>query len=187
MVAARSLLSLALLCGLVASCAPEPQAAPVEWRAVHYASGLTLSVPPDAAVAWPPRIDSLPMEVRGAGYSLDFDNDGEFRGPANAIVGGRSAVVSQTSIAACVRKSVEIELREPSLLTPPLCDQAGKNCSKLNGVAQIIARCVPGEGCDIVDKMIGSIRLVPPPYPQWPAPDESYQQLPPVCRLPTDG
>lgn len=126
------------------------------------------------------------MEVRGSGYSLDFDNFGEFRGPANAIIGGRSAVANETRTSSCVQKTVQIELREPSPLTPPLCDSTGKNCARANGVAQIYARCVPGRACDTLEQMIASIRFSAAPYPPHRV-DENYkEQLGPVCRMPSD-
>ena len=182
-------LRLILLCAAISACAPQIPAAlgpPADWRAENYVSGLTISVPPDARVARPQGIDSSVMEVRGSGYSLDFDNFGEFRGPANTSIGGRSAVRSEKSASTCVQKTFQIELREPSPLTPPLCDSTGKNCTRANGVAQIYSRCVPGHACQTVEQMIASIRFVPPPYPQHRV-DENYKQPPgPVCRMPGD-
>jgi len=94
--------------------------------------------------------------------------------------------LSETNASGCVQKTVRIELREPSPLGPPLCDPAGKNCARANGVAQIYARCVPEQGCQTVDQIVSSIRFVPPPYPQHRV-DENYKEPPgPVCRMPSD-
>jgi hypothetical protein len=183
----RTLLPLAFL---LAGCAsspvqsPVPGIAPAGWRSASSSRGMILVVPPGTEVVRLQGIDSNPVVMSGPGFTINLDEYGIFGGGATAQLAGRPAFEERRQAPRCVQRILTVQAGSSN---NHLCDAAGQNCRPLPGSIRISGRCLPGEGCATLDRVVSSVRFVPPPGPELPPITQQWQPRAPVCPMPTDA
>lgn len=153
--------------------APVASTPPPSWQRVSFVSGLSVTVPPTAKVAYPQGADSYVMEISGEGFQLTFDDYGPFNGNGEFRLAGRPAEETTQAKGNCRLRVVRIELPKPWPLMS--CPPADKQCRAPNGKVALSSLCKGATACGTVDAIIGSATLNPEPHPPFPRPDRDWR------------